>query len=235
MGPVQPRVCGEQLSQTDVLGTGRGSAPRVRGTDCQKPRDSAACRFSPACAGNRNESGPAFWRAGFSPACAGNSPDYGAMSLCVTVQPRVCGEQDRQAHVSPACGGSAPRVRGTVPARCPAWGYTRFSPACAGNRGSTPGSFRSMSVQPRVCGEQCAARSASACRLGSAPRVRGTEQFQQRDGRKSRFSPACAGNRATSSRNATASAVQPRVCGEQTCLQHLGCTALFTCQRAVPK
>ena len=51
--------------------------------------------------------------------------------------------------------------------------------------------------------------------VGSSPRVRGTGKIYPRACRRSRFIPACAGNRATGFPNDIATAVHPRVCGEQ--------------------
>ena len=115
-------------------------------------------------------------------------------SILLSVQPRVCGEQ---------------------------------------NGANRSGSF--VPVQPRVCGEQMLSKMQPMPISGSAPRVRGTDDFRQkcvRHGRFSpacagnrpgrhdrpaskRFSPACAGNRAVTYSHQSTATVQPRVCGEQ--------------------
>jgi len=66
----------------------------------------------------------------------------------------------------------------------------------------------------RACEQPCSIRTATP-RDGSTPRVRGTGALGARGGRRWRFSPACAGNRARLSATRSRSAVQPRVCGEQ--------------------
>ena len=161
----------------------------------------------------------------FIPACAGNSHRQARSGPDAPVHPRVCGEQltFRRRHSA----GSSPRVRGTFV-------RVRFIPACAGNSFFIARLRGCFSVHPRVCGEQNRARSAS---YGSSPRVRGTERM------RSRFIPACAGNREQRTQKAIAvfgssprvrgtvrfipacagntwqsivpDAVHPRVCGEQ--------------------
>ena len=152
----------------------------------------------------------------------------------MAVQPRVCGE-----HLLRLCAlgkfrGSAPRVRGTRPRRRKRGERCRFSPACAGNTtdapslrvpiavrpacpGNTPFSpFFTLppAVQPRVCGEHAIRLFICGTSAGSAPRVRGTPGSDRPGARKSRFSPACAGNTFRLKSSAPYLAVQPRVCGE---------------------
>ncbi len=108
-----PRVCGEQPC-TYVLGcAGKGSPPRVRGTDNSTMEENLYRRITPACAGNR----ALFGRVGKE------DEDH----------PRVCGEQHRRFDQTEARAGSPPRVRGTV--GCTFCGRTiqRITPACAGN------------------------------------------------------------------------------------------------------
>ena len=47
-----PRVCGEQRSWTGCSGPGRGSPPRVRGTDGRADGGLVGTGITPACAGN---------------------------------------------------------------------------------------------------------------------------------------------------------------------------------------
>ena len=110
---VQPRVCGERSSYKEWRFLFDGSAPRVRGTDCEGQAGRSPRRFSPACAGNG---------------------DSGSNDVSIkTVQPRVCGERVAGAAVSNDDSGSAPRVRGTAYGGWNDLGQRRFSPACAGN------------------------------------------------------------------------------------------------------
>ena len=131
------------------------------------------------------------------------------------VQPRVGGERDRKRRVSMDRNGSAPRGRGTVidPAEPPL--PVRFSPAWAGN-GSTPHCKRaSHTVQPRVGGERKVASLVHAPQRGSAPRGRGTGSPAPCTSRRTRFSPAWAGNGTGPLRQRVWWTVQPRVGGER--------------------
>ena len=131
---VHPRVCGEQNRTTQRPHQHAGSSPRVRGTveSCAPP--AKPNRFIPACAGNRLK--------------------LLFLAFCISVHPRVCGEQ------------AARDQRAQLP--------RRFIPACAGNRFSAAVLDIKVTVHPRVCGEQTA-RFDCACRnSGSSPRVRGT-------------------------------------------------------------
>ena len=214
--PVHPRVCGEQAVHRSHGATGRGSSPRVRGTDLPLGAASVASRFIPACAGNR----PQWPGAGRHP--CGSSPRVRGTVRC----PAACEVR---------LAGSAPRVRGTA-SQCRAWQRravhprvcgeqsmygrwrrpsARFIPACAGNSVACAVRDRHVAVHPRVCGEQS---SVAACDSadGSSPRVRGTEcRYDQEPSCRSRFIPACAGNRPAAARAALAgsSGSSPRVRG----------------------
>ena len=66
-----------------------------------------------------------------------------------------------------------------------------------------------------MCGEQIQRGSKSNFRLGSPPRVRGTDIEVKRVERLNRITPACAGNRWTESDMVGGRWDHPRVCGEQ--------------------
>ena len=156
-GSVQPRVCGEQGVALPQLIVGYGSAPRVRGTEHGGNHRAFDNRFSPAC--------------------AGNSRRQRRIEAHRAVQPRVCGEQIAPHLRYSNKYGSAPRVRGTGAVVLRLAPCRRFSPACAGNsRDDRDGNSRKQ-VQPRVCGEQEALKSVCLSPIGSAPRVRGTENI----------------------------------------------------------
>ena len=188
-------MCGEQINkETDQRASG-GSSPRVRGTVQSRLRAQKAFRFIPACAGNRNDQGRD----------AGHSP----------VHPRVCGEQSPTFQCIRLTGGSSPRVRGTGLPDITNSVYARFIPACAGNRPSLVDSLVSNTVHPRVCGEQALQGQITRAITGSSPRVRGTAGVLSCDPARSRFIPACAGNRVSPSLHPCITSVHPRVCGEQ--------------------
>ena len=66
-----------------------------------------------------------------------------------------------------------------------------------------------------MCGERITNVLPFVTDNGSAPRVRGTGQFEQNAVADARFSPACAGNGCRFLRHSRHPAVQPRVCGER--------------------
>ena len=72
--------------------------------------------------------------------------------------------------------------------------FTRFIPACAGNRDVTLDPQVRMAVHPRVCGEQATSRLRRIGHFGSSPRVRGTVNDKAEQQPTTRFIPACAGN-----------------------------------------
>ena len=192
---VHPRVCGEQRSLRTVKVLKTGSSPRVRGTD-----------FGNIYLHNRFR---------FIPACAGNSSCFSAGCAWVAVHPRVCGEQVRLPATASVRDGSSPRVRGTDQQRRLRRVHVRFIPACAGNRTCPRTTSSAAAVHPRVCGEQFHALRARPRMIGSSPRVRGTDGYVHQDRAHRRFIPACAGNSYGDDALVRASAVHPRVCGEQ--------------------
>ena len=108
-----PRVCGEQRGAHGISMGCSGSPPRVRGTGRTFSAPSFHPRITPACAGNRGQTGSFVVRWG----------DH----------PRVCGEQGPG---GPFCGtmkGSPPRVRGTAYECEHVIATLRITPACAGN------------------------------------------------------------------------------------------------------
>ncbi len=193
--PVQPRVCGERSVCRSEPATVSGSAPRVRGT-----LDNAR----PIVPDRR-----------FSPACAGNAHAARLRRSHRAVQPRVCGERSPGCVLPSSCAGSAPRVRGTRLRRRPGQVLERFSPACAGNASASCSLAPGQPVQPRVCGERARTAAGGYTCLGSAPRVRGTQNTTRNYSQKSRFSPACAGNAPVNVSSKGHATVQPRVCGER--------------------
>ena len=188
-------MCGEQAAPpTDDIAV-TGSSPRVRGTARQLLSPDHGRRFIPAC--------------------AGNSPWPCGRALQRPVHPRVCGEQDLSLLRPLPLIGSSPRVRGTDRERRQNDCGSRFIPACAGNSRSLALSPNLPTVHPRVCGEQAFKRLDTATQVGSSPRVRGTAPQALRARHRSRFIPACAGNRPGRARRARRAPVHPRVCGEQ--------------------
>ena len=172
-----------------------GSSPRARGTADVVQQRTILVRFIPACAGNRSTR---------SRNCA---PP--------TVHPRVRGEQGHHLGKPGAGAGSSPRARGTGRCtrrqRC----RRRFIPACAGNRLLMRRNEHGAPVHPRVRGEQYRHMAMGSRADGSSPRARGTERLSCAHALKSRFIPACAGNRPARHHDAGCNPVHPRVRGEQ--------------------
>ena len=172
-----------------------GSAPRVRGT---QPSQSGLIRVHR-----------------FSPAGAGNASCRTIAASVTAVQPRGCGERWFASVAQFDTGGSAPRVRGTLFSEKPLMAFRRFSPAGAGNARRARPVYGDRPVQPRGCGERLP-RSRTGGRLnGSAPRVRGTHCHRAGPARRSRFSPAGAGNALIALSPKLTVPVQPRGCGER--------------------
>ena len=151
----------------------------------------------------------------FIPACAGNRAIARRTIASAAVHPRVCGEQGNDLVNGLEIDGSSPRVRGTDGPRTVPACSLRFIPACAGNRRSESGTGGVVSVHPRVCGEQTICVNPTGDSDGSSPRVRGTAMDVIRSLELIRFIPACAGNRTIQRLILRATAVHPRVCGEQ--------------------
>ena len=111
--------------------------------------------------------------------------------------------------------GSPPRVRGTASGKDIFSLPVRITPACAGNRLLRFGQCAAGRDHPRVCGEQFSGEDAHEVRVGSPPRVRGTESGAGMIGQGNRITPACAGNRWLHATYEPKRKDHPRVCGEQ--------------------
>ena len=128
----------------------------------------------------------------------------------------MCGEQLPSHGGTVRRKGSPPRLRGTVSPVFIPLRNLRITPACAGNRAARSFNIKMLADHPRVCGEQSFFNILHNNRIGSPPRVRGTEYCPEHPQIQSRITPACAGNRTTGRRRRRAEQDHPRVCGEQT-------------------
>ena len=111
--------------------------------------------------------------------------------------------------------GSSPRGRGTATVELDRLRSIRFIPAWAGNSSSICVNIVRPPVHPRVGGEQSSCANTTITRRGSSPRGRGTVCGHSARCSVSRFIPAWAGNRCRRAPTNGASAVHPRVGGEQ--------------------
>ncbi len=160
---------------TDVAGF-LGSSPRVRGPGDKDCAIVCFDRFIPACAGTRN-SGK-------------------RLILSTSVHPRVCGDQFIKFESVRPSNGSSPRVRGPVNVSTFLQPEYRFIPACAGTSRTVPADSGTVTVHPRVCGDQRSGVGDHWDVFGSSPRVRGPAMRLRHAG--------------------IARPVHPRVCGDQT-------------------
>ena len=193
--PVHPRVGGEQDRSPNSTILENGSSPRGRGTE----RDVCGQRLA----------------ARFIPAWAGNSVMARTSSCACSVHPRVGGEQAFSWARTMVLCGSSPRGRGTDALRPRRSLRTWFIPAWAGNSILRASPCQSMTVHPRVGGEQDVDAVALRGSIGSSPRGRGTVERGLRCRADRRFIPAWAGNSALAADDLRASSVHPRVGGEQ--------------------
>ena len=195
LASVHPRVCGELSLGGRWRLLGRGSSPRVRGTQQRRIGCVRRHRFIPACAGNSS---------------ARSTATYGS-----TVHPRVCGELDvqrggdrRVERFIPACAGNSWRGRSKML-------MSTVHPRVCGELATCRGLIREVDgSSPRVRGTPCRCRRRAETPAGSSPRVRGTRVASQSRRRHEWFIPACAGNSPSPSCSVSVHSVHPRVCGE---------------------
>ena len=128
-----PRACGEHTGTRRRLLVGSGSSPRMRGTLIE-PEYLASLD-------------------GIIPAHAGNTYDVRPIRRRLRDHPRACGEHAAMCVDIAACGGSSPRMRGTLRM------FRRFDarigiiPAHAGNTAWRCRSSTAARDHPRACGE----------------------------------------------------------------------------------
>ena len=189
-----PRVCGEHFVLSGHALLWRGSSPRVRGT-----------LLANLDIVNKH---------GIIPACAGNTEHEGVRERSSRDHPRVCGEHSRPAFRIVQCGGSSPRVRGTLSTCLPHRAMRGIIPACAGNTDGDKGRSARTRDHPRVCGEHLIAGLVAALVWGSSPRVRGTPPMALRPFCSPGIIPACAGNTMVRRLWRVTLRDHPRVCGE---------------------
>ena len=236
VAPVHPRAGGERAEKAARASAQDGSSPRGRGTRAQGRRVRGQGRFIPARAGNANgrsirvlvpsvhpraggerrlETAAIIPHLRFIPARAGNARTDGLGRRQSPVHPRAGGERTRRCSTRFAVLGSSPRGRGTRSPDerdCP---EHRFIPARAGNALYISSTFVNTPVHPRAGGERIRCAPASAPRLGSSPRGRGTLTRTASPTGIFRFIPARAGNAVSVATPDSSSTVHPRAGGER--------------------
>ena len=91
-----------------------------------------------------------------------------------------------------------------------------ITPACAGKRTSFDADMANSGDHPRVCGEKKKMQPRKDKRMGSPPRVRGKAQESFLILCHHGITPACAGKRTVTTKEAFQKQDHPRVCGEKT-------------------
>ncbi len=155
---------------------------------------------------------------GITPACAGKTRRSRVDEAIHEDHPRVCGENPRLCARIFEPEGSPPRVRGK-PRYCSRLSFKlRITPACAGKTHSPPRKALARKDHPRVCGENHTKGGHRNEKIGSPPRVRGKQPFEQCVANEVRITPACAGKTPKRSISLNVTGDHPRVCGENLCL-----------------
>ena len=90
----------------------------------------------------------------------------------------------------------------------------RFIPTCVGNIPSVTESSSILSVHPHVCGEHTMTDASKQNINGSSPRVWGTYEHGNGEGKNFRFIPTCVGNIIPGHGSGAPVPVHPHVCGE---------------------
>ena len=151
--PAHPRVCGENLQQSQGAVESVGSSPRVRGKLPRLLPGDAPRRLIPACAGktgalppggpplrahprvcgeNVTITEPTVGPVGSSPRVRGKLRRVIGVLLPSGAHPRVCGENLPRCSCATSNWGSSPRVRGKLGSGLGAGAGLRLIPACAG-------------------------------------------------------------------------------------------------------
>ena len=152
-----PHVCGEHSRRACTASTTPGSSPRMRGTR-------AACVCLSGCHG-------------LIPTYAGNTDCFRSAFVMRRAHPHVCGEHSRAGQAANAALGSSPRMRGTQAVKIPQVVLVGLIPTYAGNTGRCGVDDGQPWAHPHVCGEHFMAKFHAGIKVGSSPRMRGTQYW----------------------------------------------------------
>ena len=189
-----PRGCGEHLSGDSPESLGRGSSPRMRGTQPCLSTWHAAIRIIPAD--------------------AGNTPSRGRNASPTQDHPRGCGEHMLPPSKPRTCRGSSPRMRGTLRAAPQLTPQAGIIPADAGNTSDFRWVWGCREDHPRGCGEHSWSSRLARSEAGSSPRMRGTRGEGLPGCGECGIIPADAGNTHGRSGQVVDGGDHPRGCGE---------------------
>ena len=171
---VHPHACGEHIGIAPTTLITNGSSPRLWGTPTPLTWSWVAIRFIPTP--------------------VGNTTTRSLILRWKTVHPHACGE-----HVNPAPDrsrwvGSSPRLWGTHPDPALLIPELRFIPTPVGNTRAPPRQPARGAVHPHACGEHMASEQADMARIGSSPRLWGTQPGRPGPPGRWRFIPTPVGN-----------------------------------------
>ena len=192
--PIQPRVCRDYLAPGPAQQRHVDTTPRVRGLSASTYRSTFGYRYNPACAGTTADG-----------LCLGSRR---------SIQPRVCGDYKYANLRTYSLYDTTPRVRGLRSSQLFEWSSHRYNPACAGTTHRPCSTYLQPSIQPRVCGDYFASVPDCTPPYDTTPRVRGLHQSLPSTSCMLRYNPACAGTTVVALSDCSASAIQPRVCGD---------------------
>ncbi len=232
---VHPRVRGDNggllVSLQDVL----GPPPRARGQRNTELTRRAGARSTPACAGTTCSCRPAAppltvhprVRGDNStaapgdepvdrstPACAETTSMASTKDSCCSVHPRVRGDNARVMRSPMAMAGPPPRARGQRGRGDGRGVRLRSTPACAGTTTAPLAGSTTVTVHPRVRGDNVPTSSAARRRIGPPPRARGQQRAEHFAKLAERSTPACAGTTNTARPSRRSAPVHPRVRGD---------------------
>ena len=189
-----PRVCGEDGKAPERTTFNEETPPRMRGRlRCFRP-----CLMT----------------AGNTPAYAGKTFVGEAEQVPGEKHPRVCGEDSLAVLVRCPLTETPPRMRGRLFRNFWDMAHKRNTPAYAGKTGGESQHRIICRKHPRVCGEDCPARSYLYPPRETPPRMRGRRHYCQQCGNILGNTPAYAGKTDISQRMAATIQKHPRVCGE---------------------
>ena len=193
-GGDHPRVCGEHVRNDRAIEARAGSSPRMRGTHADWLERCRILGIIPAYAGNTPRPTVRRTWCRIIPAYAGNTPRTTSRSGSARDHPRVCGEHS-----------SGPLVMVHA---------ARIIPAYAGNTAAPNTSGLRTGDHPRVCGEHSVGVFVVDGRVGSSPRMRGTQLCWFAHAPMAGIIPAYAGNTHQNGVRVRTCGDHPRVCGE---------------------
>ena len=107
--------------------------------------------------------------------------------------PRACGAHARSRAVKPVTSGSSPRMRGSPSRKCSLKQTIGIIPAHAGLTDLLPAVDAVVGDHPRACGAHILWLKKGIRRLGSSPRMRGSQQLHRERRKRSGIIPAHAG------------------------------------------